>query len=111
MWVIFGARIPEGVQFDAPDLSCAEIVVRLSALADDTRLRLLRLVTEEGELRSQEIMSRMGLSQSAASRQLKQLSATGFLNERRCEGAKCYNLNPERVKDTCNALSGFLLES
>ena len=108
LWVLFGARIPEGVQYDAPDLSRAEIVVRLSALADDTRLRLLKLVAEEGELRSQDIMERLGLSQSAASRQLKQLSATGYLNERRCEGAKCYTFNSERLEDTCGALSAFL---
>ncbi len=104
-WVLFGARIPEGVQIDAPDLSRAEIVVRLNALADDTRLRLLKLVAEEGELRSQDIMDRLGLSQSAASRQLKQLSATGYLNERRCEGAKCYAFNPERLDGTCSARS------
>jgi hypothetical protein len=107
-WILFGARIPEGVLFDAPDLSRTEIVVRLNALADDTRLRLLKLVAEEGELRSQEIMERLGLSQSAASRQLQQLSATGYLNERRCEGAKCYTFNPERLDGTCSALKAFL---
>jgi hypothetical protein len=43
--VIFGARLPEGVHIDVPDLSCAEILVRLSALADDTRLRILKLTS------------------------------------------------------------------
>ncbi len=109
LWVLFGARIPEGTQVHAPDLNRAEILVRLNALADDTRLRVLKLVSEEGELRSQEIMARLDLSQSAASRHLKQLSATGYLRERRCEGAKCYTLNPERVKDTWRAISAFLL--
>jgi DNA-binding transcriptional ArsR family regulator len=108
-WVLFGARIPAGVQVHAPDLSRAEILVRLNALADDTRLRILKLIAGEGELRSQEIMTRLDLSQSAASRHLKQLSATGYLHERRCEGAKCYALNQERVEDTLRALSAFLL--
>jgi DNA-binding transcriptional ArsR family regulator len=106
--IIFGARLPEGTQYYAPDLSRTEILVLLNALADDTRLRILKLVAEEGELRSQEIMRELELSQSATSRHLKQLSATGFLTERRCEGAKCYNLNDERVDDTIHALSGFL---
>ena len=110
LWVLFGARIPEGVQYHAPDLSRVEIVVRLNALADDTRLRLLKLVAEEGEQRSQDIMSRLGLSQSATSRHMKQLSATGYLNERRCEGAKCYALNAERIRDTLSAVSTFLLK-
>ena len=109
LWVLFGARVPEGAQIHAPDLSRAEILVRLNALADDTRLRILKLISEGGELRSQEIMTRLELSQSAVSRNLTQLSATGYLNERRCEGAKCYALNPRRVKDTLRAISAFLL--
>jgi len=109
LWMLFGARIPEGVQVYAPDLSRAEILVRIDALADDTRLRILKLVAEEGEQRSHDIMSRLELSQSAVSRHLKQLSATGYLNERRCNGAKCYTLNPGRVEDTLCAISSFLL--
>jgi DNA-binding transcriptional ArsR family regulator len=108
LWVLFGARIPEGVQVDVPDLSRAEILVRLNALADDTRLRILKLVSEGGEQRSQDIMARLELSQSAVSRHLKQLSATGYLDERRCEGAKCYTLNPKRIEDTLRAISVFL---
>lgn len=107
--IIFGARLPAGSQLQAPDLSRAEIVVRLSALADDTRLGILKLIADEGEQRSQEIMERLDLSQSATSRHLKQLSATGYLTERRCSGAKCYRLNPERIEDTLQAVSAFLI--
>ena len=110
LWVMFGARIPEGVQVHAPDLSRAEILVRLNALADDTRLRILKFISEGGEQHSQDIMTRLDLSQSATSRHLKQLSATGYLNERRCEGAKCYALNPQRIEDTLRAVSVFLLD-
>jgi len=109
MGFVFGARLPSGSQVVAPDLSRAEIVVRLGALADDTRLSILRSVTENEELSSQEIIRRLDLSQSAASRHLKQLSATGYLSERRCQGAKCYRLNPERIEDTLRAVSSFLL--
>ncbi|MFB0536556.1 MAG: ArsR/SmtB family transcription factor [Anaerolineae bacterium] len=109
LWVLFGARLPEGTQFHAPDLSRAEIVVRLSALADDNRLQILQLVSERGELSSQDIMASLGFSQSAASRHLKQLSATGYLSERRCNSAKCYQLNSERIESTLHAVSSFLL--
>jgi DNA-binding transcriptional ArsR family regulator len=109
-WMLFGARVPEGAHIHAPDLSRAEILVRLNALADDTRLRILKLIAEGGELRSQEIMTGLDLSQSAVSRHLTQLSATGYLNERRCEGAKCYSLNPRRIEGTLRAISAFLLE-
>jgi DNA-binding transcriptional ArsR family regulator len=108
--VMFGARLPRDAKVEAPSLSRNEIVVRLGALADDTRLQILKLVAEEGELRSGEIMEAVGLSQSAASRHLKQLSASGYLAERRCSNAKCYRLNGEYLKDTLAAVSGFLLE-
>jgi DNA-binding transcriptional ArsR family regulator len=109
LWVLFGARLPEGTQFQAPDLSRAEIVVRLSALADGNRLQILKLISEKGELSSQDIMTSLEFSQSAASRHLKQLSANGYLSERRCNGAKCYQLNPERIENTLQAASNFLL--
>jgi DNA-binding transcriptional ArsR family regulator len=105
--VFFGARLPEGVDVKSPALSRSELLVRLSALADDTRLRILELVTGEDELCAQDIMNRLDLSQSATSRHLRQLSATGYLIERRREGAKCYRLNRDRVDDIVEALSDF----
>ncbi|HSO26878.1 MAG TPA: winged helix-turn-helix domain-containing protein [Anaerolineales bacterium] len=108
--VFFGARMPAGSLVDAPDLSRAEILVRISALADDTRLRIMQYLAKNGEQRSQELMSALDLSQSAASRHLKQLSATGYLTERRCEGSKCYQINAERTEATLQALGQFLLD-
>jgi DNA-binding transcriptional ArsR family regulator len=107
--IIFGARLPKDTEIHAPDLSRNEITIRLGALADDIRLHILKLIAEDGELRSQEIMDRLELSQSATSRHLKQLSATGYLIERRCSGAKCYTLNEERIQDTLRAVAAFLL--
>ena len=108
MAIIFGIRMPEGSRDVDPELSRAEILVRLSALADDTRLQILRAIREEGELRSQDIMKVLNLSQSATSRHLSQLNATGYLIARRCEGAKCYRLNTDRIEDTLNSVSAYL---
>jgi DNA-binding transcriptional ArsR family regulator len=108
LWIIFGARLPQGAREDAPDLSRAEIVVRMNALADDDRLRILRLVAERGELKSPEIIKLLGISQSAASRHLMQLSATGFLSERRNNGAKAYQVNQTRFADTFEGLDAYL---
>ena len=111
LWLLFGARQPQDAGEAAPELTRAELLVRLSALADDTRLHILKLVADQGELRSQEIMDRLDLSQSGASRHLQQLSAAGFLSERRCNGAKCYHLNGDRVDDTLAALGAYLARS
>ena len=107
-WIIFGARLPEGALEDVPELSRAELLVRLNALADDTRLSMLKLVADQSELRSQDIMQLLDLSQSGASRHLQQLTAAGFLSERRCNGAKCYSLNSDRLDATLQALGNFL---
>ena len=109
LWLLFGARVPEGMTSASPDLSRSELLVRLNALADDTRLRILQAIHEAGELCSQELMIQLDLSQSAASRHLKQLSATGYLAERRREGAKCYSLDPERIEDVLAAVSSYFL--
>lgn len=109
MWVAFGAKMPQGSQNIVPDLSRSDILVRVNALADDTRLRIIQIIKDKGELRSQDIREYLDLSQSAGSRHLKQLSATGYLIERRVEGSKCYSLNRNRIEDTLNALSHFLI--
>lgn len=108
IWLLFGARLPPGSAVNAPDLSRSELLVRLSALADDTRLRILQLLKEQGELCSQDVQQRLELSQSAGSRHLQQLSATAYVRERRVEGQKCYSLNDERIEDTLQALTHFL---
>jgi DNA-binding transcriptional ArsR family regulator len=108
MQIIFGARVPKGAAITSPALDRSELVTRLNALADDTRLRILDLVADQGETRAQEITTKLSLSQSAASRHLRQLVATGFLVEQRREGAKYYQLNQSRVDDAFSALKDFL---
>jgi DNA-binding transcriptional ArsR family regulator len=102
--LLFGARVPEGVTARSSELSRSELLMRLNALADETRLSILELLADEDGLGSQEIMERLDLSQSAASRHLRQLAATGYLTTERREGAKFYRLNSERIDDTFGAL-------
>jgi DNA-binding transcriptional ArsR family regulator len=106
-WILFGARQPEGL-LNYPDLSRSDLLVRLSALSDDSRLRILHLLSTDGEKCAQEIIQILDLSQSAASRHLKQLGANGFLSERRRENGKCYTINTDRIESTFHALLSFL---
>jgi ArsR family transcriptional regulator len=107
--VYFGAHLPEGSDVRVPELDRAEIVSRISALADDTRLQILQMIAEQGEMRSQEIMETINLSQPSVSRYLSQLTAAGYLQERRANGAKAYILNRDRTEKTLKALHAFLL--
>ncbi len=106
--ILFGARLPEGSLAEAPDLSRTEILTRLDALSDDHRLHILRLAVDAGELRATDVMTELDISQSAASRSLTQLTATGYLVEKRRDGGKYYRLNPERIQGTMAALCRFL---
>jgi DNA-binding transcriptional ArsR family regulator len=107
--VIFGARQPEDARVRIPELDRAEIVARMSALADDTRLRILQMISENSEMRSQDIIEAVGLSQPSVSRYLTQLTVTGFLQERRVNGAKAYALNRDRIEKTLKAVHKFIL--
>jgi len=107
-WINFGARQPQGVLHGITDLSRAELLVWLSALSDDTRLRILGLIRERGELCAQEIIDILALTQSTCSRHLRQLTASGYLQERRQEIGKCYNLNLERFADTARAIESYI---
>jgi DNA-binding transcriptional ArsR family regulator len=109
LYITFGAHVPEGSDIRVPELDRAEIVSRLSALADETRLNILQMIVEKGEMRSQEIMEAIGLSQPSVSRYLTQLTATGYLQERRENGAKVYVLNRDRIEKTLKAVHAFLL--
>jgi len=108
-YIYFGAHLPEGSEVRIPELDRAEIVARLSALADDTRLNILQMIAENGQMRSQEIMEAINLSQPSISRYLTQLTATGYLQERRESGAKVYILNKDRIEKTLKAVRAFLL--
>ncbi len=108
LYLLFGARQPQGAVGQWPELSRSELLVRVTALADDTRLRLLHFIAQNGEQRSPDMIRQLNLSQSAASRHLQQLSATGYLVERWREGSKWYSLNTDRIDDTFRALSRFL---
>jgi len=108
--LFYRARLPKGVTSTSKALNRSELLVRLNALADDTRLQMIELLMEHGELCAQDFINLLDLSQSSASRHLRQLTASGYLKERRKEVAKCYQLNTDRIDDTLSALRGYLLK-
>src|SRR5690606_26028098 len=108
MLFFFGARPPKNAKMKSSALSRSELLVRLNALADETRLKILEMLTENEELCAQDFITGLDLSQSSASRHLRQLTASGYLSERRRDVAKCYSINPERIDDTIQALKIFL---
>lgn len=105
--VLFPARRPRRhPDHQLTALDQAELVNRLSALADATRLQILVALREAGELSTQEIMARFKLNKSTASRHLRQLYANNLITERREEGAKkVYGLNAATINEAAQLLS------
>ena len=103
----FGARPPKNVKMKSTALSRSELLVRLNALADETRLKIIELLTQNEEMCAQDFITMLDLSQSSASRHLRQLTASGYLTERRRDVAKCYTLNPDRIRRHNSRHEGF----
>ena len=108
VWIFYRPPLPRAAELKESELSRAEIIVRLSALADDSRLQIMEYIAAHGEVRSQQLIQALGMSQSTASRHLRQLSAVGYLVERRCDGAKCYAINSEQIEQSLKSISGYL---
>lgn len=105
--IVFGAHLPQEEKHAPTEPAQADLLVQLRALADDTRLRILELLFEEGKLSAQEIIVRLNLGKSSASRHLSQLSAAGYLVEHQIGKTKCYALNPEHFQETLHFLERY----
>ena len=66
-------------------------------LGDPTRLRILELLREEGELAVGELVERLGLPQPTVSTHLACLRWCGFVATRRANRAVIYRIADERV--------------
>jgi DNA-binding transcriptional ArsR family regulator len=107
LWLFFHAPRNFAVLGRQAPIGRKELLLRLEALADETRLRILELFAERDELTAQEIQDQLGLTQSTASRQLRGLAL--YIVERRGEGAsKRYQLSPAQFDLTFRALKRLL---
>lgn len=107
------ARSPSGrpaiVERDAGLLADAELLARLfRAMGDATRLRVIELLLEHGELHQAEIVRRLGVGQSRVSEHLGCLVWCGFV-QRREEGRRAlYRVTDRRVRSLLTQARRFL---
>ena len=90
-----------------PELPDGELLTTLKALAEDSRLRIARMLTRS-PLSTQEIAQRLSLSDAAVSRHLRTLAEAGIVESRRDGYYVLYALRPERVGAVGPSLAGFL---
>ncbi|KUK04014.1 MAG: ArsR family transcriptional regulator, lead/cadmium/zinc/bismuth-responsive transcriptional [Methanosarcinales archaeon] len=93
-------RVIDGAADDSVELASTEEIERLcetfGALADPTRLRILTALLC-GERCVNELAETLGISQSAASHQLKLLRALRLVKHRRVGRKVCYSLDDEHI--------------
>ena len=92
---------------EVPHASDREIVTGFSALGDETRLQIARLVAEDPRS-TKELAALLSLSDSAISRHLKILEAAGLVAGQRDGYFVLYRLVPERLDVLGGALRSTL---
>jgi DNA-binding transcriptional ArsR family regulator len=92
-----------------PPLPSGELIGVLKALADQTRLRALKLIAERSRS-TQELAPLVGISEAGLSKHLRQLADAGLVSSRRDGYYVLYSLVPERIEPLTDALRRFLRE-
>ncbi|MBI2912593.1 MAG: helix-turn-helix transcriptional regulator [Chloroflexi bacterium] len=97
---------PEFVGASPEEAAEAHLARVYKALADEQRLRILRLLRER-ELYAQEIVERTGLHQSVVSRHLAFMRAVGLVQARKQNNMKFFSLNPDIRHELAKTLDLF----
>jgi DNA-binding transcriptional ArsR family regulator len=90
-----------------PRIPPAQLVGVLRALADDTRLRVLRLIAERPRS-TQELAPLVGVTEAGLSKQLRVLADVGLLERRREGYYVLYRLVPEQLAAVAPSLGAVL---
>jgi DNA-binding transcriptional ArsR family regulator len=98
---------PFSLAVNRSKLPSDEVVHVLRALADDTRLRVLKLIAA-GERSGQELAPLIGISQAGLSKHLRLLARAGLVDARRDGYYVLYSLAPDRIGTLSEALLSFL---
>ena len=106
---------PTSLVYPAPSLARdavaqippSELTLILRALADDTRLRVLKLIAEQPRT-TQELAPLVGLSMSGVSKAIQKLAEAGLISSRREGYYVVYHLSPGRVTALAAAIAQFL---
>ena len=79
----------------------------LRALADDTRLQVLRLIADRPRS-TQELAPLVGLSEAALSKHLRLLAEAGVLQAQRTGYYVLYHLEPEQITVVMESIQTYL---
>ncbi len=86
------------------------VAERFRMLSDPTRLRIIQLLLDQGEMNVGDVVTRLGLSQANVSKHLRQLLDAGIVT-RRSEGTSAYySVQDTTVMQLCDLVCDRLRE-
>jgi ArsR family transcriptional regulator, arsenate/arsenite/antimonite-responsive transcriptional repressor len=78
------------------------------ALSDETRIRMIKILENSGEVCVCDLMRAMEISQTRASRNLNILKESGLVNDRRDKHWIYYTLNRKTTENCCGDVLGVI---
>ncbi|MDQ3784102.1 MAG: metalloregulator ArsR/SmtB family transcription factor [Actinomycetota bacterium] len=100
---------PSIIELEPTPLAETELLARLfRTLGDATRLRILELLLEEGELHQMEIVRRLGATQARVSEHMACLVWCGFVEARTLGRRVLYRVTSQRVQTLVAKAKQFL---
>jgi DNA-binding transcriptional ArsR family regulator len=82
---------------DEETLELQEVIDGLRAMSDPSRMKIIDML-RDGELYAQEVVARLGISQSAVSRHLSTLESAHIITVRPANGMKYYAIDRARLR-------------
>ncbi len=99
-------RVP--VETEEKNEGITDVYSLFEGLGDKTRLQILALLSQKGELFAQQIVKSLNLNQSTVSRHLSHLQKTELISIRHEGNTKFYSLNKRNLKGAVDYLNGLL---
>lgn len=90
---------------ESRDLSSKDITKVLKIISDDTRFKIIEILSKNKAMNGKEIANAFKLSTPTISHHIEQLKEAGFINEERVKNSKYYSINSNSVKKFINYLS------
>lgn len=93
-----------------PEAMLEGVAERFRVLGDATRLRILRLLLEDGALNVGEVVERLEMSQANVSKHLRTLYEAGIVDREPRGTAAYYTVTDPTVPQLCDVVCGRLRE-
>jgi DNA-binding transcriptional ArsR family regulator len=89
-----------------PDAFLEDVARRFALLGDPTRLKIVSVLHERGEVPVGEIAAAAATSPANASQHLQRLAAGGIVGRRRYGQAVCYRIVDDTIEQLCAVVCG-----